>query len=917
MDAASVEIESSEPGLLRVDELSQNVDQIFIQVDQLEKRLNEVEQFYSKSGRKQSNTSKASSVIRDKDKDKPVSSFKRRQQDASRREASATRRMQDLMRQFNQLLQKHITGHQWAGPFLKPVDVVGLELHDYNEIIKKPMDFSTIDKKWKAKDGSGYTNVREMYADVRLIFKNAMKYNKETHDVHVMAKTLLDKFEEKWLQLLPKVDEEVTFIFDGPPMVDKTNYSLWVSRMLLYTIDEEKLHESVDITATNIVLQGLPQDIYNLVNHNDIWDMVKLLIQVSELSLQERESKLYDDFDTFTSMPGETIHSYYMRFAQLINDMYTIGTTMRPLQVNTKFVNHLPPEWSKFVTDVKLAKDMLNTNFDHLYAHLRQHEAHANEVRLIIQRYPDQIALVANSPSCLNPAQYYPHMSSVTQQYYLTPTPQHSYDTPMVPHSRYQPSVVNHSSVAYQPKHQQPAVQQPYQAPALQPSYQPSANYQPLQSSYASSDSGLAIPTLELFDNPFDNLNKLQAFVTSTFASRFLQTINQLRTSSNLRNQATIQDGRVTMQLVQGRQTQGYANNRTGNNATSQVANRNGFAGQARVVKCFNCQELKQSNQMTLMLLILIDYAPSAKAVLMANLSSCDSDVLSEVLTPDTPIEVAMYSQNTENPVVQNTSSSAQQEELLMTVITGMTNQVAKCTKVKTAVFELGEFLTKGARATTKLNTTIVTRLVNLHARRNKETKILRDLNAISSCLQPSPSCFSSKQCLLRMLMLCFVDEEMGDVWYITRVRVCDLEYLFVVVRVIESIFSLLLAMKILLRSDNEGKNRPVSWRGSIPHAFALSIAISVGANVLGGRMKPAVTFGILLSLFFITAENVNVCAGTASLLPLVGTFIADGFLSRYLTIIAAFMLYIMDCLQCLRADVFCLSNCVSMITLL
>nr|GFB59292.1 transcription factor GTE1-like [Tanacetum cinerariifolium] len=70
---------------------------------QLEKRLNEVEQFYSKSGKKQSNTSKSSSVIRDKDTDtEAVTSFKRRPQDASRRETSATRRMQDLMRQFNQ-----------------------------------------------------------------------------------------------------------------------------------------------------------------------------------------------------------------------------------------------------------------------------------------------------------------------------------------------------------------------------------------------------------------------------------------------------------------------------------------------------------------------------------------------------------------------------------------------------------------------------------------------------------------------------------------------------------------------------------------------------------------------------------------------------------------------------------------------
>lgn len=59
-------------------------------------------------------------------------------------------------------------------------------------------------------DGIGYKHVREVCADVRLVFKNAMKYNDERSDVHVMAKTLLEKFEEKWLQFLPKVTEEVT-----------------------------------------------------------------------------------------------------------------------------------------------------------------------------------------------------------------------------------------------------------------------------------------------------------------------------------------------------------------------------------------------------------------------------------------------------------------------------------------------------------------------------------------------------------------------------------------------------------------------------------------------------------------------------------------------------------------------------------
>ncbi|XP_022926550.1 transcription factor GTE1-like isoform X4 [Cucurbita pepo subsp. pepo] len=129
--------------------------------------------------------------------------------------------MQELMRQFATIFRQ-ISQHKWAWPFLDPVDVEGLGLHDYYEVIDKPMDFSTIKNKMEAKDGSGYKNVREIYADVRLVFKNAMRYNDEKNDVHVMAKTLLEKFEEKWLQLLPKVaeeekrkvEEEVEFQFD-------------------------------------------------------------------------------------------------------------------------------------------------------------------------------------------------------------------------------------------------------------------------------------------------------------------------------------------------------------------------------------------------------------------------------------------------------------------------------------------------------------------------------------------------------------------------------------------------------------------------------------------------------------------------------------------------------------------------------
>nr|GEV49207.1 hypothetical protein [Tanacetum cinerariifolium] len=88
---------------------------------------------------------------------------------------------------------------------------------------------------------------------------------------------------------------------------------------------EEKDRYNADIRATNILLQGLPNDIYTLINHytnaKDIWDNHK----------------------------GESIHNYYVCFAKLINDMRNIKMTMPRLQLNSKLVNNMLPEWGRFV----------------------------------------------------------------------------------------------------------------------------------------------------------------------------------------------------------------------------------------------------------------------------------------------------------------------------------------------------------------------------------------------------------------------------------------------------------------------------------------------------------------------------------------------------------------------------------------
>nr|GFC41791.1 hypothetical protein [Tanacetum cinerariifolium] len=95
----------------------------------------------------------------------------------------------------------------------------------------------------------------------------------------------------------------------------------------------------------------------------DIWDKVKMLLEGSELTKDECESSLYDEFEHFHQNKGENIHEYYVR-------------------------------------------GLKTSNHDQLYAYLKQHEAHANKNKMILERYNqhaiDPLAIVAN----VSPQQY-------------------------------------------------------------------------------------------------------------------------------------------------------------------------------------------------------------------------------------------------------------------------------------------------------------------------------------------------------------------------------------------------------------------------------------------------------------------------------------------------------------------------------
>ncbi|GKB94464.1 retrovirus-related pol polyprotein from transposon TNT 1-94 [Tanacetum coccineum] len=270
---------------------------------------------------------------------------------------------------------------------------------------------------------------------------------------------------------------------------------------------------------------------------------------------------------------------------------------------------------SKFVTDVKLVKDLHTTNFDQLHAFLEQHELHANEVCLICERSQDPLALVVN--------------------HQMTPSHFNTY------HSSYN----------------NPQFQQKF-SPSQSPQYGSTHPTQHYSTTYPSTPLAITYPSAP-YPNAYSSTVHQEACPQPQFVPQIEYTISTLRNSSNPRQQATIHDGRVTVQLLKGRQnsyvagTSGTRANTSGTGGT--------YSDQQRVMKCFNCQKEghmarqcpkpKRKRDATWFrdkaLLVEAqenayqaddldaydsdcDKISIAKAVLMANLSSYGSDVFSK-----------------------------------------------------------------------------------------------------------------------------------------------------------------------------------------------------------------------------------------------------------------------------------------------
>ncbi|GKB00499.1 hypothetical protein Tco_0828492 [Tanacetum coccineum] len=127
------------------------------------------------------------------------------------------------------------------------------------------------------------------------------------------------------------------------------------------TKKEAKQIEAGD-QAIQTILMGLPKDIYAAIDScetaQEIWLLVQQMMKGSDIVIQEKKAKLFNEREMFTSTDGESIESYYQRFSKLINDFKRNKHFPENIASNLKFINNLQPEWSRHVTIVHQTKDL-------------------------------------------------------------------------------------------------------------------------------------------------------------------------------------------------------------------------------------------------------------------------------------------------------------------------------------------------------------------------------------------------------------------------------------------------------------------------------------------------------------------------------------------------------------------------------
>ncbi|GJR79062.1 retrovirus-related pol polyprotein from transposon TNT 1-94 [Tanacetum coccineum] len=146
-------------------------------------------------------------------------------------------------------------------------------------------------------------------------------------------------------------------------------------------------------------------------------ERIRRLMYGSEKNKHVIHSQLMNEFDKFVAKERESLDSVYERLSTLVNVMDRNDVCPLKVSINTKFLNSLQPEWSKYVTLTRQNKDLSDVEYDLLYDTLLQFEphVHVSKAKRVVKNH-DPLAIIAYSSQ----SHASPSYSHSPQPYYVT-----------------------------------------------------------------------------------------------------------------------------------------------------------------------------------------------------------------------------------------------------------------------------------------------------------------------------------------------------------------------------------------------------------------------------------------------------------------------------------------------------------------
>nr|GEU66065.1 hypothetical protein [Tanacetum cinerariifolium] len=164
---------------------------------------------------------------------------------------------------------------------------------------------------------------------------------------------------------------------------------------------EEKKTRKIDRLARSLLIEGLSNDIYSLIDSNetakDLWDALERQMRGSEYGEQYRKAAILYEYETFKATEGENFLDTYLRCLQVINDLKKCGYKKDNCELNYKFLNNLQPEWKQYGTLMRQSKNLMDINIDALYNILKRNQGDVNDAL----GYKKKVVVVALDPFAL------------------------------------------------------------------------------------------------------------------------------------------------------------------------------------------------------------------------------------------------------------------------------------------------------------------------------------------------------------------------------------------------------------------------------------------------------------------------------------------------------------------------------------